>query len=75
MNVYAEVVVKVDVNVANRYSNEQHLQQLETSEVYGPWSDKAGNRKSDEFLNSNATVHRLLWLHSNETQNKGAIVD
>lgn len=36
MNVYAEVVVKVDVNVANRYSNEQHLQQLETSEVYGP---------------------------------------
>lgn len=63
MNVYAEVVVKVDVNVANRYSNEQHLQQLETSSR----STALRNRKSDEFLNSSATVHCLLWLHSNET--------
>lgn len=40
MNVYAEVVVEVDVNVANRYSNEQHLQQLETNEVYGTMKPK-----------------------------------
>lgn len=66
MNVYAEVVVKVDVNVANRYSNEQHLQQLlETSSR--STAPKVRNRKSDEFLNSSATVHCLLWLHSNET--------